>query len=167
MNLYFRLLFLLLKSWGSTKLNPLDTSVIRLRVWLNDLDLNRHMNNGRFLTIMDLGRMDLLKRTGTLQMAVTNKWMPIVGTASMEFLRPLKFAQKYELHSRISSWDEKWFYLEQTFYSRDKVIAIGKVKGLLRGRSGNISPNHIMQQLSPGIDSPALDKENENEQTTS
>jgi len=158
MNLYIRLLFLLLKSWGSKKLEPLDTSVINMRVWINDLDINRHMNNGRFLTIMDLGRMDLLKRTGTLQMAVKNKWMPIVGTASMEFLRPLKFAQKYELHSRISSWDEKWFYLEQTFYSRDKVIANGKIKGLLRGKSGNISPEYIMQKLSPGIISPAPDK---------
>jgi len=167
MNLYFRLLYLLLKSWGSTKLEPLDTSVISLRVWLNDLDLNRHMNNGRFLTIMDLGRMDLLKRTGTLHMAVTNKWMPIVGTASMEFLRPLKFAQKYELHSRIYYWDDKWFYLEQIFYSRDKVIAIGKIKGLLRGKSGNISPNHIMQQLSPGITSPIISEETKHDAITS
>jgi len=160
MNLYFRLLYLLLKSWRSTRLQPLDTSIINMRVWINDLDLNRHMNNGRFLTIMDLGRMDLLKRTGTLKMAVANRWMPIVGTASMEFLRPLKFAQQYELHSRISSWDDKWFYLEQIFYSRDKIIAVGKIKGLLRGKSGNVSPDHIMQQLSPGITSPTEAQEN-------
>lgn len=159
MNLYFRLIYILLKSWRSARLEPLATSVIPMRVWINDLDLNRHMNNGRFLTIMDLGRMDLLKRTGTLKMAIANKWMPIVGTASMEFLRPLKFAQQYELHSRISSWDDKWFYIEQIFYSRDKIIAVGKIKGLLRGKSGNVSPNHIMQQLSPGITCPAQNQE--------
>src|SRR6185503_3961101 len=34
-------------------------SNLSLRVWPNDLDLNIHVNNGRYLTLMDLGRMDL------------------------------------------------------------------------------------------------------------
>lgn len=154
MNLYFRLLILLIKSKWRKPMQPLDTSIITLHVHLNDLDLNRHMNNGRFLTIMDLGRMDLLQRTGTLKMAVKNKWMPIVGNASIDFQRPLKLWQKYELHTCISHWDEKWIYLEQTFYSREKLIAIGHIKGLLRGREGNIIPQEIMDELQPGIKSP-------------
>ena len=31
-----------------------------MRVWPNDLDTNAHMNNGRYLTLMDLGRFDLM-----------------------------------------------------------------------------------------------------------
>ncbi|MCK5336119.1 MAG: thioesterase family protein [Gammaproteobacteria bacterium] len=137
-------------------MQPLDTSIITLHVLLNDLDLNWHMNNGRFLTIMDLGRMDLLKRTGTLDLAIKNKWMPIVGTATIDFQRPLKLWQKYELHSHIYGWDEKWIYLEQTFYSNEKVIAIGKIKGLLRGKDGNIPPQDIMEKLQAGITSPVM-----------
>ena len=137
-------------------MQPLDTSIITLHVLLNDLDLNWHMNNGRFLTIMDLGRMDLLKRTGTLDQAIKNKWMPIVGTATIDFQRPLKLWQKYELHSRICGWDEKWIYLEQTFYSNEKIIAIGKIKGLLRGKDGNIPPQDIMEKLQAGITSPVM-----------
>lgn len=159
MNLYLRLIYLLLKSYGKKRLEPLDTSIINMRVLPNDLDLNLHMNNGRYLTIMDLGRMDLLKRTGTLQLAVKNKWMPIVGTASIEFYRPMKLWQNYQLHSRISHWDEKWFYLEQIFYSREKLIASAFIKGLLRGKSGNIVPQEIMEQLQPCIISPEYDRE--------
>ena len=154
MNLYFRLFIILFKCRWQKPLQPLDTSIITLHVLLNDLDLNWHMNNGRFLTIMDLGRMDLLKRTGTLDLAIKNKWMPIVGTATIDFQRPLKLWQKYELHSRICGWDEKWIYLEQTFYSNEKVIAIGKIKGLLRGKDGNIPPQDIMEKFQPGITSP-------------
>lgn len=135
-------------------MQPLDTSILNLHVLLNDLDLNWHMNNGRFLTIMDLGRMDLLKRTGTLDMAIKNKWMPIVGNATIDFKRPLKLWQKYELHTRISGWDDKWIYLEQTFFSRDKLIAKGHIKGLLRGKDGNIPPQSIMETIQPGITSP-------------
>jgi len=138
-------------------MQPLDTSVIRLRVLLNDLDLNRHMNNGRFLTIMDLGRMDLLKRTGTLDLAMKNKWMPVVGNASIDFQRPLKLWQQYDLHTRICRWDEKWIYLEQIFYSKEKIIAQGHIKGLLRGKNGNIPPQFIIDQLHPGFSSPTTD----------
>lgn len=140
-------------------MQPLDTSVINLRVLLNDLDLNWHMNNGRFLTIMDLGRMDLLKRTGTLNLALKNKWMPIVGTATIDFQRPLKLWQKYELHSRICGWDEKWIYLEQVFFSNEKVIAKGRIKGLLRGKQGNIIPQNIVDMLAAGVMSPEMSKE--------
>jgi acyl-CoA thioesterase FadM len=139
-------------------MQPLDTSIITLHVLLNDLDLNWHMNNGRFLTIMDLGRMDLLKRTGTLDMAVKNKWMPIVGNATIDFRRPLKLWQKYELHTRICRWDEKWLYIEHIFYSHDKLIAKGQIKGLLRGKDGNISPQLIMDKIQPGTTSPLLEE---------
>ncbi|MDH5517184.1 MAG: thioesterase family protein [Gammaproteobacteria bacterium] len=135
-------------------MQTLDTSIIKLRVLLNDLDLNRHMNNGRFLTIMDLGRMDLLSRTGTLKQAMKQRWMPIVGTASIDFQRPLKLWQRYELHSRIYAWDEKWIYLEQTFISRGKLIAKARIKGLLRGKDGNIAPQIVIDSIQPGLVSP-------------
>lgn len=159
MNLYLRLLIIIFTGRWRKPMQPLDISVITLHVLPNDLDLNWHMNNGRFLTIMDLGRMDLLKRTGTLDMAIKNKWMPIVGTARIDYQRPLKLWQKYELHSHIYGWDEKWIYLEQVFYSKDKLIAKGKIKGLLRGKDGNIPPQQIMEELQPGITSPEFSVE--------
>ena len=159
MNLYLRLLIIIFTGRWRSAMQALDTSVITLRVLPNDLDLNRHMNNGRFLTIMDLGRMDLLKRTGIFDLLIKNRWMPIVGTATIDFQRPLKLWQKYELHTRILGWDEKWIYLEQTFYSNEKIIAIGEIKGLLRGKDGNIPPQDIIDTASPGISSPEIIKE--------
>jgi len=156
MNLYVRLFIILFMCKWRKPLKALGTSTVILHVLPNDLDLNWHMNNGRFLTIMDLGRMDLLQRSGILKMAVKNKWMPIVGNAEIEFQRPLKLWQKYELHSRVSGWDEKWIYLEQTFYSKEKVIAIGKIKGLLRGKDGNIEPQKYMDLIQPGVINPEI-----------
>ena len=42
-----------------SRLRPTDASTVHFLVWPNDLDMNRHMNNGRYLTLMDLGRFDL------------------------------------------------------------------------------------------------------------
>jgi hypothetical protein len=65
LNLWFRLILLLLMTpWRPKLEGPLDVSRLRFTVLPNDLDASLHMNNGRYWTLMDLGRMDLLLRTG-------------------------------------------------------------------------------------------------------
>ncbi len=66
MNLIFRLLGLLLTTRWRGRLGPLEESVLKLRVWPVDLDVNLHMNNGRYLSVMDLNRVDVILRTGLL-----------------------------------------------------------------------------------------------------
>ena len=65
MNLYLRFLILILKRIRvSEKIDVFDTC--RTEFWVQplDLDLNLHMNNGRYLSIMDLGRFDLMLKAG-------------------------------------------------------------------------------------------------------
>ncbi|MCC8539413.1 thioesterase family protein, partial [Xanthomonas codiaei] len=65
MNLWFRLLALLAMSWFRPKLQaPFGVSQLRFRVLPTDIDTNLHMTNGRYWTIFDLGRLDLVMRTG-------------------------------------------------------------------------------------------------------
>jgi len=65
----------------------------------------------------------------------------------------LSIFQRYTLHTRVVGWNEKWIYIEQRFISNDQLIAQGRIKGLLRGRSGNINSNTVMKKL--GIDHPS------------
>ncbi len=69
--------------------DPLATSVLQLRVWPNDLDVNLHMNNGRYLTVMDLGRMDLLVRAGLWGPLLCHRWTALLGGATIRYKRPL------------------------------------------------------------------------------
>ena len=45
---------------------PAEIGRIRVTTLPTDIDLLRHMNNGRYLSLFDLGRWDLLVRTGLL-----------------------------------------------------------------------------------------------------
>jgi acyl-CoA thioesterase FadM len=128
----------------------LETSVLHFHVLPNDLDLNQHMNNGRYLSIMDLGRIDLMTRIGLFTLARKNKWLPVVGTVHMRYRRPLKLFQPFELQTRIVYWDEKWVFIEQVMISRGKVCALGTVQGLIRARDGNVPTSYLMEQL--GLD---------------
>lgn len=156
MNLFFRLIWILIRAKYKTGLHPLDRSVVRFRVWPHDLDLNRHMNNGRYLTIMDLGRLDLLARTGLARLALSNKWMPVVGFATVRFRRPLHLFQTYELHTWLAHWDDKWFYVRQEFRVNDQVYAGAWLKGLLRDRVGPVVPGDAFNALGSDVLPPPL-----------
>ena len=156
MNLWFRVLRILLASRFRKSLGPLDESVITLRVWPNDLDLNGHMNNGRYLTLMDLGRLDLMMRNGLGGLMFRRGWAPIVGTASIRFRRSLNPLDRFKLRTRLLGWDDKWFYLEQRFERNGESVALGWIKGLLRNRGGNIPPAELLRHLGYTLPPPEM-----------
>jgi len=156
MNLWFRSLVVLFNAFFRRRLTLLDESVLDFRVWPTDLDANLHMNNGRYLTIMDLGRVDLMVRTGMGRMALKRKWSPLVGSATIRFRRSLDPFQRYRLKSRILCWNDKWFIIEQRFVRQGEEVAVGLVKGLLRGRSGNIPTAAVLEALNLRIASPEM-----------
>lgn len=49
MNLYLRLLWTWLRARSKPAIAMGDTIELQLRVWPNDLDVNGHMNNGRYM----------------------------------------------------------------------------------------------------------------------
>ncbi len=156
MNLIFRLLTVLARSFFAKRLSVLDESVISLRVFPNDLDFYGHMNNGRYLTLMDLGRVDLILRTGLGRVAKKNGWNPLIGFTTIRFKKSLKCFHRFHLHTRIVGWDEKWFFIEQRFERKGKLMAAGLVKGLFRGPDGNASTKEILDGLGCVMDSPPV-----------
>jgi acyl-CoA thioesterase FadM len=156
MNLLFRLIVILIESLFRKKLHPLSESILHLRVLPNDLDLNLHMNNGRYLAVMDLGRLDLLLRAGLLPTLFKQRWQPLVGAVNIRFRQSLMPLVKYRLHTKIVAWDEKWFYIEQRYERKNRLIATAHVKALFRSPNGNVTPDEIFGLLKMNIDPPKI-----------
>lgn len=150
MNLLLRVLYVLLTVRLRGALTPLAESVMHLRVLPNDLDIHLHMNNGRYLSVMDLGRLDLMARCGLGRLALRQHWVPMVGGAAIRYRRPLKLLQRFTLRTRIVYWDDKWFYLTQEFEVNAQIVTTARIKGLLRGRGGNIVPQVALSLLGFG-----------------
>jgi acyl-CoA thioesterase FadM len=156
MNLLFRLFWLLIRSRRREPIGVLDESVVEFRVLPTDLDVNLHMNNGRYLTLMDLGRLDLTARLGLVRLVLRERWAPMVGSAMVRFRRSLQPFERYTLHTRILAWDAKWFYMEQRFERRGEVAAIAVVKGLFRGPKGNVPPAEVARRIGADPESPPI-----------
>lgn len=140
----FRFLRVLLTARWRGRVEALAECVLAFRVMPADLDINLHMNNGRYLQLMDLGRFDYIIRAGMFGQMRRQRWMPLVGSETIRFRRSLAPFQACRLHTRLVHWDDKWFFFEQRFTARGQLIASGIVKGLLRGPEGNVSPATVL-----------------------
>ncbi len=127
-----------------------------MRVWPNDIDLNMHLNNARYLSIMDYGRAHLLARTRLLQHMLHARWQPLVGAAWVTYRRSLALFALFELTSRLVCWDDRWFYMEQTFTGSKGLAAVGWVKGTLRDPRGTVDPQLVLERVAPGVVSPPM-----------
>ena len=144
MNLIFRLLLLLITSRFRPRYDLMESVPLKLRVLPTDLDINFHLTNSRYLALMDLGRIELMLRTGLFGEVIRRRWLPVVSNASLRFRREINPFQRYTLNSRLLGWDEKWFYIEQRFETARGLAAIGIVKGLFRGPKGNVPTDELL-----------------------
>lgn len=157
MNLILRLLYVLFNAVRGPRLGPLDESVIRLRVLPNDLDTNLHLNNGRYLTLMDLGRVDLLIRLGVVREMRRRRWGGVVASATVRFRRPLNLFQRFELHTRLLCWDDRWFYMEHRMIRRGETAAVAIVKARFMAADGRrLQPGEVVAATRHAMDSPPM-----------
>lgn len=149
MNLIFRLLYVYIYSLFREPLSVENSkSVLHLRVLPNDLDLNIHMNNGRYLTICDLNRVDLFIRTGLLKTMRKRKWFPVIAEHTMTYKKSLHPFERYTAELEVSHWDDKFFYMTHTFSTKDRVVATGTSKGAIRSRAEVIKPVDVLAAIA-------------------
>ena len=152
----FRTVSVFARAWRASHIAILDESHLSFRVMPGDLDVNVHMNNGRYLALMDLGRFDLLVRAGLLRVALRRRWRPVLGSAMVRFRRSLQPFQPFQLHTRLVCWDDRWFVFEQRFESEghgDRPYAIALARGLFRDHQGNVAPARVLEAI--GINQPS------------
>jgi hypothetical protein len=109
-------------------------SKVRMRVLPNDLDINLHMNNARYLALCDI---------------VPRAWRLLIGGRIIRFRFGLRPFEPFTVLTQILCWDDKWFYFEQRMETKRGVAAIILSKGLVRNTSLGITipPNEIIQSI--------------------
>ena len=136
MNLYFRMLWLSIRSRRWPRLGFFEVARTPFRVTLTDLDVLRHMNNGKYLTLMDLGRMDLMRRSGMWALLTARGWYPVIVAETITFRRSLELGERFTLETRLRGVDAKAVYLEQRFVVDGQIYAQAEIRGRFLKKSG-------------------------------
>jgi acyl-CoA thioesterase FadM len=155
--LLFRLLACLLLAPFKRRVEPLGESVLTMRVWPNDLDLNIHANSGRYVSFVDVGRIDLVARMGIMRKVLRRGWRPLVGATMISYRKSLLPFEKFRIRSRVICFDEKWFYFEHIVEKMNgELSAIATVRGLARGPNGNVPPSEFFALTGRDVLSPPI-----------
>lgn len=112
----------------------------KFRVLPTDLDVYGHMNNGRYLTISDLGRFDLLRRSGVWSELRKHGWYPVVASSTITYRKSLGPWQRFVIESRFLGVDERDVYLEQRFVVKGEIYARLIVRARFLQKTGGHVP---------------------------
>lgn len=171
MNRLFRLLWILIRSRWAARCAPLGPCTTRLRIWPNDLDLFLHANNGAYLTLCDLGRVDLMLRSGYIGRASGRRRTFLVAAETIQFYRPLGPFRVFNLETSVVGWDERAFFVEHRFWippskasspggdggEEQETVAVALVEGRIQDPDGGpVSPRELLADLAMPDDPPPL-----------
>ncbi|TDR87232.1 thioesterase family protein [Enterovirga rhinocerotis] len=164
MNLWLRLLATIWAAWrGAPLVPPGDVSRMNFRVWPHDLDVSLHMNNGRYLGIMDLGRLDLILRSGLWRSVLRHRWTPVLDGAIIRYRRELRAFKPFRLETRILAWTGATLLIEQRMLSQNRdgaevlnAIAIHRAALYDRRAKAYVTIDRLMREIGIEATSPEL-----------
>ena len=148
MNLFFRLVWLAIVGQRRSRVSVLGPCRTPFRVLPTDLDVLRHVNNGVYFSLMDLARVDLMRRAGLFAQLARRGWYPVVMAETIQFRRSLKLFQRFDIVTRVLTWDEKGILVEQRFERGGETIARAILRSRFLSRKGGSVPTDDILALS-------------------
>lgn len=143
-----RLSGLLLRSRRETGMPPDAMVRTPLICWPWDIDIFLEMNNGRHLTLFDLGRFDLATRLGLMGLLRARGWGFVVGGATVQYRRRIRAFQRFEIATRCVARDEKWFYMEQAMWRGGTACSAAMLRvAVVAGPRGTVPSQEVAVAL--------------------
>ncbi|MBA85969.1 acyl-CoA thioesterase [Thalassobius sp. S69A] len=113
-----------------------------------DIDLWMELNNGRTLTLYDLGRMILGQRAGLLAALRRNRWGMTMAGACVRYRRRIRMFEVIEMRSRAVCWDDRFIYIEQSMWKKDGECANHIVyRTAITDRNGIVAPQIVARDI--------------------
>ncbi len=119
----FRLASSLAKAKYSKHTDFNSPTEISFRCMPWDLDIFLEMNNGRVLTLYDLGRFDLSVKTGFATVLRKNRWGLVVAGSTVRYRKRIKVFDKVTMFTKVAGIDEKWIYIEQSMWVKGQAAS--------------------------------------------
>jgi acyl-CoA thioesterase FadM len=139
-----------------SRIDLFEPTRVNLRVWPDDIDGNLHVNNGRYLTLADLGRVTWFLRSGVLSQARRFHAIPLIADSIAKFRRDLKLLQTFTIETRLAGWERRCIFLEHRFLVDEHVSGLVAVRCVFKSGRRTIYPSELLGGLSTRTQSPVL-----------
>lgn len=134
----------------------LDTHVTRHICWPWDLDFFLELNNGRTLTLFDLGRVPLGMRTGFSGATGRRRWGVAVAGSAIRYRRRVRAFDRVTIRTRCIGWDARFFYMEQSMWKGEDCTSQQVIRSAVTSKTGIVPTAEVLAEMGVSRESPTL-----------
>ncbi len=113
---------------------------------LVDTDFSRLFTQ-TYSSYMAICRWNFVFNSRFRNVALKKGWVPITTAETIEYRKSIKAFDRVLVKTRLLYWNEKRFFLEQTFWVRDNIHAVCYLEGLIRSPKGILQPPEVFHKL--------------------
>lgn len=136
---------------------PIDGTHVSHHTCLpGDLDPWSELNNGRTLTLYDLGRVPLVIRLGLIRALETQGWGLAIAGASVRYRRRVRVFHRLEMRSRVLGRDPRFFYIHQAMFRRGEAVSAALFRTAVTEPAGIVATDRAVASLGLPDWRPAL-----------
>ncbi|WP_062217740.1 acyl-CoA thioesterase [Celeribacter marinus] len=122
-----------------------------------DIDIWMELNNGRTLTLFDLGRVPMSIRNGSATAARAGGFGLAVAGASVRYRKRVTTFQKIDMVTRPVGFDDKFLYMEQSMWNaKGECCNHVLIRGAVTQNRRMVPPIELLKAVDPNVQSPAL-----------
>ncbi len=108
-----------------------------------DLDVWWELNNGRTLTLYDLGRIPLFMRTGILATLRRSGWGLTIAGSMVRYRRRVTAFDRLEMRSALIGRDARFFYIHQSMWRGGEAVSAALYRGCGTSRAGIVPTDEL------------------------
>lgn len=122
-----------------------------------DIDLWLELNNGRTLTLFDLGRVPMSIRNGVAAAAKSGGYGMVVAGASVRYRRRVTTFQTVDMVTTPVGFDDKFIYIEQSMWDQNgECCNHVLIRGAVIKKRRMVPPKELFDLIDPAVESPEL-----------
>ena len=122
----------------------------RMTCWPWDCDVFIEMNNGRHLTLYDLGRFDYGARCGLISLLRERGWGLVVAGSTIRYRKRLLPFQRFTMTTRLVARDDRWFYFVQGMWRDGECCSSALIRTAVTAK-GKVLPT---QEVAVALEQP-------------
>jgi len=130
---------------------PVDVDAVcdttfRCMPW--DIDMFFEMNNGRILTLYDLGRFDLSIRIGLAKVLKKKRWGLVVAGGTVRYRKRVRMFDKVSMLTQVAGFDDRWIYVAQSMWVNGQPSSSILLRTGITGKGKTISTDEVLEAMN-------------------
>ncbi len=121
-----------------------------------DIDPWGELNNGRTLTLYDLGRVPLAIRSGLYPTVRARGWGLAVAGSSIRYRRRIRAFDRITMRSACIGRDARFLYIEQAMYRGDEAASAVLIRSAVTSDRGIVPTDAVVAAMGQPDWNPAL-----------